>query len=155
MKNLGTDFYDITESQGFDGNFNSLSPSEFGIGAPGNMNAEPTQLNCDDYIAQWCSTQEANCEMVNGELTVPPSQMATFTTAYPDCGTSTSNDNFNSSDMQNAQQNGLLDIQSPNFLGGPNVHNVILIVLGLLILASVTRGNILQGIGTAVRDTVK
>jgi len=158
MKNLGTDFYNISESEGFDGSFNSLSPDEFGIGAPENMNAEPTQLNCDDYIVQWCATQESNCEMVNGKLTVPPSQMTKFVESYPGCGTQITNENLNSTDMNNGNgngQSGLLDIKSPNFLGGPNVHNVILIVLGLLILASVTRGNILQGIGTAVRDTVK
>ena len=96
--------------------------------------------------------------MVNGKLTVPPSQMKNFTESYPGCGTQITNENLNSTDMTNGNgngQSGLLDIKSPNFLGGPNVHNVILIVLGLLILASVTRGNILQGIGTAVRDTVK
>lgn len=158
MSNLGTDFYDITESEGFDGSFNSLSPDEFGIGAPENFNSEPTQLTCDDYIAQWCATQEQNCQFVNGKLTVPTEQMAEFTTAYPNCGTTQSSNSSNSSNMTNGNgngQNGLLDIKSPNFLGGPNVHNVILIVLGLLILASVTRGNILQGIGTAVKDTVK
>jgi hypothetical protein len=56
--------------------------------------------------------------------------------------------------METQANNGLLDIKSPNFLGGQNVHNVILIVLGLLILASVTSGNILQGIGSAVKKAV-
>ena len=155
MSNLGSDFYGITDSEDFDGSFNSLSPDEFGIGAPENFNAEPTQLTCDDYIAQWCSTQDSQCQFVNGKLTVPTEQMAEFVSAYPNCQTSQTN---NSSIMSNGNgngTNGVLDIKSPNFLGGNNVHNVILIVLGLLILASVTRGNILQGIGTAVRDTVK
>ena len=158
MSNLGTDFNNIEESEGFDGSFNSLSPTEFGIGAPENFNAEPTQLSCDDYIAQWCTTQEAECQFVSGKLTVPTSQFAKFTEAYPQCGVSQADNSSNNSTMTNGNgngQSGLLDIKSPNFLGGPNVHNVILIVLGLLILASVTRGNILQGIGTAVRDTVK
>ena len=159
MSNLGTDFYDIQETEGFDGSFNSLSPDEFGIGAPENFNSEPTQLTCDDYIAQWCATQEDNCQFVNGKLTVPTDQLSQFKEAYPNCGvTQSSTNSSNNSDMANGNGNGnsgLLDINSPNFLGGPNVHNVILIVLGLLILASVTRGNILQGIGTAVRDTVK
>jgi hypothetical protein len=155
MSNLGTEFYDITESEGYDGSMNGLSPEEFGIGAPENFNSEPTQLSCDDYIAQWCATQESNCQFVDGKLTVPTSQMQEFAQAYPGCGVSQSDNSLNSSDMDSSTQQGLLDIKSPNFLGGPNVHNVILIVLGLLILASVTRGNILQGIGTAVKDTVK
>lgn len=157
MSNLGTDFYGIDETENFDGSFNSLSPDEFGIGAPENFNSEPTQLTCDDYITQWCSTQESSCQYVNGKLTVPTEQMAEFVQAYPDCQPTQTN---NSSNMSNGNGNGngtnaLFDIKSPDFLGGPNVHNVILIVLGLLILASVTRGNILQGIGTALRDTVK
>jgi len=155
MSNLGTDFYGIDSTEDFDGSFNSLSPDEFGISAPENFNAEPTQLTCDDYIAQWCATQEGSCQFVKGKLTVPTEQMQEFVTAYPNCQTSQTN---NSSKMENGNgngTNGLLDIKSPNFLGGPNVHNVILIVLGLLILASVTRGNIIKGIGTALKDTVK
>jgi len=155
MENLGTDFYNIEESETFDGSFNSLSPEEFGIGAPENFNSEPTQLTCDDYIAQWCATQEENCQFVNGKLTVPTEQMQEFVSAYPDCGVTQSSNSSNSSDMETQANNGLLDIKSPNFLGGQNVHNVILIVLGLLILASVTRGNIIKGIGTALQDTVK
>jgi len=159
MSNLGTDFYNIDTVESFDGSFNTLSPDEFGIGAPENFNSEPSSLTCNDYIVQWCATQEGSCINVDGNLAVPTGQMAEFTEAYPDCGTVITQENShteNTSNMESTNgKNPTFDINSPKFLGGPNVHNVILIVLGLLILASVTRGNILQGIGTAVRDTVK
>lgn len=156
MSNLGTDFYGIEQTESFDGAFNSLSPDEFGISAPENFNSEPTRLTCNDYIAQWCATQEENCQMIHGNLSIPVGQMEEFVAAHPNCNPTQTN-NLKTSDM-NGNGNGtsaLLDIKSPDFLGGQNVHNVILIVLGLLILASVTRGNILQGLGTALKDTVK
>jgi hypothetical protein len=35
--------------------------------------------------------------------------------------------------------NGLLDVKSPNFLGGNNVHHVLIIVLLVLILGAVSK----------------
>jgi len=156
MGNLGTDFYNIDTVESFDGSFNTLSPNEFGIGAPENMNAEPTALTCNDYIVQWCATQEGSCINVNGSLAVPTEQQADFVEAYPNCGTVISEQNSqteNTSSMESTK-NPTWDINSPKFLGGNNVHNVILIVIGLLILASVTSGNLLQGIGSAVKKAV-
>ena len=119
MSNLGTDFYGIDETENFDGSFNSLSPDEFGIGAPENFNSEPTQLTCDDYITQWCSTQESSCQYVNGKLTVPTEQMAEFVQAYPDCQPQTNN----SSNMSNGNETETVRmpclIFDTDFLGGP------------------------------------
>jgi hypothetical protein len=50
--------------------------------------------------------------------------------------------------------NEIFDIKSPNFLGGNNVHNVILIVLALLILVVVTKGSLLTAPVKALKQAV-
>ena len=49
---------------------------------------------------------------------------------------------------------GTFDIKSPNFLGGQNVHNLIIIILALLILVSTAGGNILTAPLKAAKKAV-
>ena len=152
-----TDFFDITEidttDYGQEG-FTSLSPDEFGISAPENMDVEPNNLSCQDYVNQWCALNSERCQVsLTGGVQVAYENRNEFESSYPNCtGGGTQQENFNLNNMNNKD---IWNVKSPDFLGGNNVHSAILIVLGLLILASVTRGNIIKGIGTAVRDTVK
>jgi hypothetical protein len=152
-----TDFFDITEIDTTDygqGGFTSLSPDEFGISAPENMDVEPNNLSCQDYVNQWCALNPELCQVsLTGGVEVGYANKIEFENSYPNCsGTGIEQENLNLNNMNNKD---IWNVKSPNFLGGNNVQSAILIVLGLLILASVTRGNIIKGIGTAVRDTVK
>jgi hypothetical protein len=151
-----TDFYEITEvvqeDYGASG-FNNLSPDEFGISGGNNFDLEPEQLSCREIISQWCATQ-GDCIAGGDGLPVPDAiQRKVFEESYPNC--LLNQENQNETILNEMEQNPTFDIKSPSFLGGPNVHSLIIIVLGVLILASVTRGNIIKGIGTAVKDTVK
>ena len=42
--------------------------------------------------------------------------------------------------------NGLLDVKSPNFLGGNNIHHVLIIVLLVLVLGAVSKSKALPTI---------
>ena len=151
-----TDFYGIESVETSDAGepgFNNLSPDEFGISGGNDFNLAPQELSCREIINQWCATQGQCIEGAQG-LPVPNAlQRKVFEESYPDCGLM--EENQNESILNNMEKNPTFDIKSPMFLGGSNVHILIIIVLGVLILASVTRGNIVKGIGTAVRDTVK
>ena len=151
-----TDFYEITEVEQEDygqPGFQSLSPDEFGISGGNNFDLEPEQLSCRDIINQWCATQ-GNCIAGKDGLPVPSAlQRKVFEESYPDC--LLSQENQTEPILNEMEKNPTFDIKSPMFLGGSNVHSLIIIILGVLILASVTRGNIIKGIGTAVKDTVK
>tara|TARA_R110000803_G_scaffold58941_1_gene117265 strand:+ start:270 stop:749 length:480 start_codon:yes stop_codon:yes gene_type:complete len=153
-----TQFFDITEVDTQDygeAGFTSLSPDEFGIAAPENMNMEPDTLSCQDVINQWCSLNTESCVTGgSGRVSIAFEHQQEFNESYPNCSglASTSNLNQNNTTMN---KKDIWNIQSPDFLGGPNVHSLIIIVLAVLILGSNTRGNIFKGIATAAKDTVK
>jgi len=154
-----TDFYQIdtvdTTDYGSEG-FQSLSPEEYGVGGGNNFDLQPDQLTCREIVNQWCS-QRNNCIIgADGLPTVNAVDQSAFRSNYPECDLNQiENEPVESNLISNMNKEGMWDINSPNFLGGPNVHSLIIIVLAVLVLASVTRGNIFKGIATATKDVVK
>lgn len=152
-----TDYYDIAGSEIDEAGLANLSPSEFGITGESNFNLEPGQLNCGNHQAAFCAFNPDMCTMVNNQIVLTYDGAQLFYSNYPEC--TPSNDivpqAVNTNNQNNTRMNNeIFDIKSPNFLGGNNVHNVILIVLALLILVAVTKGNLLTAPIKAIKQAV-
>ena len=127
-----------------------LSPDQYGLSTPAVMDTANAELNCQEVMTQWC---KFNDDCVNGQTGARPGaeSQELFNESYPDCA--------GMLDEQTAvtplqMNNGTLDIKSPNFLGGQNVHNLILIILCLLILVSTAGGNLLTAPLKAAKKAV-
>jgi hypothetical protein len=127
-----------------------LSPDQYGIATPEVMDTANAELNCQEVMTQWCRFNDGCTTGRNGATPGADSQ-SLFLESYPDCaGAFTADLAVTPSKMNN----GTFDIKSPNFLGGPNVHNLIIITLCLLILVSTAGGNLLTAPLKAAKKAV-
>ena len=114
--------------------------NNFGIGDGSNMNPAPPVLDCAALSADFC-VMTRDCEFKNG-INVPTASKFDFMEVYPECGYIFEETNGVAAEPQQQQPNmdtkSLFDIKSPNFLGGQNVHNLVIIVLCVMILSRVT-----------------
>ena len=119
-----------------------LTFNTFGIGDGSDMNPAPPVLDCGAVSADFC-VMTRDCEFKNG-VNVPTASKFDFLDAYPDCSYIFDETPGEEADQQQQQQpkkmdtKTLFDIKSPNFLGGQNVHNLVIIVLCVMILSRVT-----------------
>lgn len=147
-----TQFYGIDEIVGDPGvvGMAGLSPDQYGIATPDVMDTANPELNCQEVMTQWCRFNDGCTTGRNGATPGADSQ-SLFLESYPDCaGAFTADLAVTPSKMNN----GTFDIKSPNFLGGPNVHNLIIITLCLLILVSTAGGNLLTAPLKAAKKAV-
>lgn len=135
----------------------TLSPNQFGIAGAENFDTAPENLSCADKVAQYCAGNPERCTQGALGLRVNGQDAEHFAKSFPECASeqSTSQNiletNANTIAMNNKD---LFNIKSPNFLGGQNVHNVIIIVLALLILVNTGGGNILTAPLKAAKKAV-
>lgn len=131
----------------------SLSPDQFGIAGAENMDSAPVTLTCKEIVAQYCADNTDKCVQTASGMAIGPDSYEHFNQSYPECKDyqPTPISSLNTTTMNNKD---LFNIKSPNFLGGENVHNLILIVLALLILVSVAGGNILTAPLKAAKKAV-
>lgn len=127
-----------------------VSPDQYGIATPEVMDTANAGLDCQEVMTQWC---KFNDDCIVGQTGARPGaeSQELFTESYPECAGM-----LNTQIAQTPQKmnNGTFDIKSPNFLGGQNVHNLILIILSLLILVSTAGGNILTAPLKAAKKAV-
>lgn len=134
-----------------------LSPDHFGIAGAENMDVAPKELTCSDLVNQYCALNPELCTSSPDGLMLQGQVVQDFLSNNPQC-----TEHFNeptepitSIENQVEMENkDLFNIKSPNFLGGQNVHNVILIVLALLILVNTGGGNLLTAPLKAAKKAV-
>lgn len=134
----------------------TLSPNQFGIAGAENMDSAPTELSCSDKVAQYCAGNPERCSQGATGLVVKGQNAEHFAESYPECAqqqatTTPLETTVNNTVMKNKD---IFNIQSPNFLGGQNVHNLIIIILALLILVNTGGGNILTAPLKAAKKAV-
>ena len=127
-----------------------LSPEQYGIATPQVMDTANAELNCQEVMTQWCSFNEG-CVMGSGGAMPGPDTQSLFLESYPDCAGAFTAD---IAETPTTMNNGTFDLKSPNFLGGPNVHNLIIIILCLLILVSTAGGNLITAPLKAAKKAV-
>jgi len=149
-----SDYYGITSVELGDG-LQNLSPSEYGITAPENMNVEPLMLSCQEKVNAWCAFNPDKCIYDNGNITPMAGAKEIFLQSYPECFPS-NNAPVPPSVSNNSEKmsSETFDLKSPNFLGGNNVHNVIIIVLLLLVLVVTTKGSLFTAPIKAIKQAV-
>ena len=147
-KNLNfTEFFDIEDS---------TTPTTYGIAHPDDMNTAPVQINCADVVAQFCMFNQGNCFVDERNRLVPDvSLISQFTQEYPDCAGYINNPSAET-ESQNSKnmKREYFKISSPDFLGGANMRQAIMIFLALAVLLVVTQGKILSGTAKAVKKAV-
>ena len=126
-----------------------LSPDQYGLATPEVMDTANAELNCQEVMTQWCKFNDCIVGPTGPQPGAESAQL--FTESYPDCAGTFQNQIAENPPKMN---NGTFDIKSPNFLGGQNVHNLILIILSLLILVSTAGGNILTAPLKAAKKAV-
>ena len=148
-----SDYYGITSVELGDG-LQNLSPSEYGITAPENMNVEPLMLSCQEKVNAYCAFNPDKCVYENGNMTPSADVRDNFLQSYPECFPSNNAPVPPSSNNPNKMSTETFDLKSPNFLGGNNVHNVIIIVLLLLVLVVTTKGSLFTAPIKAIKQAV-
>lgn len=148
-----TDYYGISSVELGDG-LQNLSPSEYGITAPENMNIEPLILSCQEKVNAYCAFNPDRCVYENGNITPGADARENFLQSYPECFPSNNAPVPPSSNNPNKMSTETFDLKSPNFLGGNNVHNVIIIVLLLLVLVVTTKGSLFTAPIKAIKQAV-
>lgn len=133
---------------------NPASVSDYGITGASNFNLEPETLTCAEKVSTFCAFNPSLC-FLNGNNIVPTDEgLSLYLQNYPECAPTEDQTPIQTKQNTNKMSNEFLDIKSPNFLGGNNVHNVILIVLALLILVVVTKGSLLTAPVKALKQAV-
>ena len=130
----------------------SLDPDQFGVA--------PEQVSCQSHVDQYCLVANERCYITeNGVKALTPEGFQEFNQSYPDCREfvqSLSGATKQPSDNQKPKmmKKEFFDINSPNFLGGNNMHNVIIIALLLFVLATMTRKNALAAVAKGAKEAV-
>ena len=137
----------------------NLSPETFGIAGAENMDVAPNQLTCSQMVAQFCANNSDLCTASASGLMLKADVVQDFLEDNPQCAAHFNEPNplpepiLNETPVQ-METKDLFNIKSPNFLGGSNVHNLILIVLALLILVNTGGGNLLTAPLKAAKKAV-
>ena len=127
-----------------------------GISNASDMDSAPVGLNCADIVAQYCQFNQGSCFTDRRNRTIPNASIINeFLESYPECS-GYINDPSPETEIPNTynMNNEFFKIKSPNFLGGANMRQAIMIFLGLAILLVVTQGKVLSGTAKAVKKAV-
>ena len=143
-----TDYFDIEPE------ISGGMPTDIANGS--DMDSAPVGLNCADIMAQYCLFERSNCITDSRNRVMPDSSGITeFIESYPDC-ISYINDPSPETEIPNTNNmnNEFFKIKSPNFLGGANMRQAIMIFLGLAVLLVVTQGKVVSGTAKAIKKAV-
>jgi len=143
-----TEYFDITPD------ISGGMPTDIANGS--DMDSAPVGINCADIMAQHCLFERSDCIVDSRNRVIPDSSgIADFIESYPDC-LSYINDPSPETEIPNTNNmnNEFFKIKSPNFLGGANMRQAIMIFLGLAVLLVVTNGKVLSGTAKAVKKAV-
>jgi hypothetical protein len=133
---------------------NPTSVDQYGLAGAANFDLAPETLNCGQKMAAFCAFAPNLCFLNNNEVVPTDEGLALYLENYPECAPTENQIPLQTKINSNDMTNEIFDINSPNFLGGNNVHNVILIVLALLILVVVTKGSLLTAPVKALKQAV-
>lgn len=118
------------------------------------MDAAPESLTCAQMVEAYCATNPELCTTSPDGVMLQGQVVQDFLTDNPQCGPLFNETPNNQIETSPTMSKNLFDIKSPDFLGGPNVHNLILIVLALLILVNTGGGNLLTAPLKAAKKAV-
>ena len=150
---LDWDIDTVTDMLNIDNETGGETPVPVTISNGDVMDPNTATTSCSFKVDQFCLFEQGNCFLNNnGTKGVSASALPLFVDQYPECSGATETV-ITTQNPSNMTQ-GYLNPKDPNFLGGANMRQAIMVILAIAILLVVSGGKPIRATAQAVKKAV-